>query len=126
MAITTTSASLLRLLQLSSVSLPVGGFSFSQGLEYAIECGWVKNVADTQRWLTVQLHESLARIDLPVLQGAMVALQENDAHRWQNWNDIALANRETKDRGEQQQVQDKNDASKDQMVIHDDWHLVKE
>lgn len=97
MAITTTSASLLRLLQLSSVSLPVGGFSFSQGLEYAIECGWVKNVADTQRWLTVQLHESLARIDLPVLQGAMVALQENDAHRWQNWNDIALANRETKE-----------------------------
>ena len=97
MVITTTSANLLRLLQLSSVSLPVGGFSFSQGLEYAIDIGWVTNVGDTQRWLTVQLHESLARIDLPVLRGAMLALQTDDVPQWQHWNDIALANRETKE-----------------------------
>jgi urease accessory protein len=97
MAITTTSASLLRLLQLSSVSLPVGGFSFSQGLEYAIECGWVSNLEETQDWLTVQLHESVARIDLPVLAGAMKAVAENDDAAWQKWNDIALANRETKE-----------------------------
>ncbi len=97
MAITTTSASLLRLLQLSSVSLPVGGFSFSQGLEYAIDSGWIKNVTDTQHWLTVQLHQSLARIDLPVLKGAMDAIKVGDVERWQAWNDIALANRETKE-----------------------------
>jgi len=97
MAITTTDASLLRLLQLSSVSLPVGGFSFSQGLEYAIEAGWVTNAMQTEEWLEVQLNESIARIDLPVLSGSMTALNKNDIHSWQYWNDIALANRETKE-----------------------------
>jgi urease accessory protein len=97
MAITTTDANLLRLLQLSSVSLPVGGFSFSQGLEYAIEAGWVTNAEQTSEWLSVQLHESIARIDLPILAGAMEALQKDDLSAWQHWNDIALANRETKE-----------------------------
>ncbi len=97
MVITTTSASLLRLLQLSSVSLPVGGFSFSQGLETAIDQGWVRDLAATQQWLTLQLYHSIARIDLPVLRGAMAALAQNDTAQWQAWNDIALANRETKE-----------------------------
>ena len=95
MAITTTSAQLLRLLQLSSVSLPVGGFSFSQGLESAIEQGWIRNQAQTADWLGWQLMESIARIDLPVLFGAMTAMAEDDARGWLVWNDRSLANRET-------------------------------
>lgn len=95
MDITTTSPALLRLLQLSSVSLPVGGFSFSQGMEYAIECGWIKDVAETRCWLSAQLYESVARIDLPVLFCAMSAIKSDDIHAWQRWNDISLANRET-------------------------------
>lgn len=91
--ITTTTNSLMRLLQLSSASLPVGGFSFSQGLESAIEAGWVTNSVETQTWLKTQLIESVARIDLAVLKGAM----ESDANDWTHWNDIALANRETKE-----------------------------
>lgn len=31
----------LRLMQLSSSSLPVGSFTWSQGLEWAVEAGWV-------------------------------------------------------------------------------------
>lgn len=91
--ITTTTNSLLRLMQLSSVSLPVGGFSFSQGLESAIEQGWVSDYEQTRAWLKTQLIESVARIDLAVLQGAMLAEPEE----WSRWNDIALANRETKE-----------------------------
>jgi urease accessory protein len=97
MDITTTSSALLRLLQLSSVSLPVGGFSFSQSLEAAIEHGWVNNSEKTRDWLRLQLHESVARIDLPILLGAMQATEENDELRWRQWNDLALANRETKE-----------------------------
>ena len=41
MPITTTESALLRLLQLSSAALPVGGYSFSQGLEAAAEEGWL-------------------------------------------------------------------------------------
>lgn len=95
MAITTTSAQLLRLLQLSSVSLPVGGFSFSQGLESAIEQGWITNQMQTADWLRWQLMESVARIDLPVLFGAMAAMSDNQADTWRAWNDRSLANRET-------------------------------
>lgn len=97
MDITTTSASLLRLMQLSSASLPVGGFSFSQGMEYAIDAGWVKNSEQTERWISSQLSISIARVDLPVLKGAMYAWQVNDESEWLRWNDIALANRETKE-----------------------------
>lgn len=32
----------LRLMQLASSSLPVGSFTWSQGLEWAVEIGWVK------------------------------------------------------------------------------------
>ena len=34
----------LRLLQLASSSLPVGSFTWSQGLEWAVETGWVNSV----------------------------------------------------------------------------------
>ncbi len=97
MVINTTDASFLRLLQLSSVSLPVGGFSFSQGLEYAIEDGTLTNQQQTQEWLSLQMRESVARVDLPILAGAMLALKSNDLDAWQRWNDISLANRETKE-----------------------------
>ncbi|WP_439135440.1 urease accessory protein UreF [Pseudomaricurvus sp.] len=66
MAITTTDTGLLRLLQLSSVSLPVGGYAFSQGLEYAIEAGWVDSVDSAEAWLELQIHDALARVDLPI------------------------------------------------------------
>lgn len=97
MAITTTDASLLRLLQLSSVSLPVGGFSYSQGLEFAVEMGWVSTAEQTYDWLATQLQESIARVDLPVLLGAMSALQGQDMDQWRSWNNLALANRETRE-----------------------------
>ena len=67
MAITTTEAGLLRLLQLSSASLPVGGYAFSQGLESAIEQRWLNCAEDIGQWLLVQLQQSLARVDLPLL-----------------------------------------------------------
>lgn len=41
---------LLRLMQLISPSLPVGGFTYSQGLEWAVECGWVATPAAFARW----------------------------------------------------------------------------
>ena len=88
---------LLRLLQLSSVSLPVGGFAFSQGLEYAVEKGWVSNMKMTREWIATQLHETQALIDLPVLKGAMLAVQQNDEARWWEWNDLILASRETRE-----------------------------
>ena len=95
MSITTTDAALLRLLQLSSASLPVGGYAFSQGLEYAIDTDWVKNVADTREWLLLQLMESLTQVDCPILLRCHRALQQGNTEQLQYWNHYALACRET-------------------------------
>jgi len=88
---------LARLLQLSSVSLPVGGYAFSQGLEYAIECTWIKKYDDVEEWIRLQLKENLARVDLPILRGVMQSTLEQDWPRFRYLNDLAIASRETKE-----------------------------
>lgn len=88
---------LARLLQLSSVSLPVGGYAFSQGLEYAVECDWLKKVGDVESWITLQLHENIARVDLPILREVMRATEQKDWLRLLQLNDLLLASRETKE-----------------------------
>ncbi len=88
---------LARLLQLSSVSLPVGGFAFSHGLEYAVESGWLKKQADVEQWISLQLSETIARVDLPVLREVMLATTQEDWGHFTFLNDLVLASRETKE-----------------------------
>ena len=57
-----------RLLQLCSANLPVGGFSFSQGLEYATEMNWISCQKSTFDWIELNLHESIARTDLALFK----------------------------------------------------------
>ena len=65
--------SLLLLMWLASPALPVGGFSYSEGLEIAVESGRVTTQAIAADWLADQLHLSLARADLAVLAKAIGA-----------------------------------------------------
>lgn len=97
MDITTTDSSLIRLLQLSSVSLPVGGYSFSQGLEYAIDCGWLRKQDQVYDWLEMQLLHSVAQVDLPLLRLLMQAAHAQDNAEILRLNDLILACRETKE-----------------------------
>lgn len=97
MDITTTDASLIRLLQLSSVSLPVGGYSFSQGMEYAIDVGWLCTKEQVYDWLEMQLLHSVAQVDLPLLGLMMDAASDQNEHELFRLNDLALACRETKE-----------------------------
>lgn len=75
---TTTDAALLQLIWLASPALPVGGFSYSEGLEAAVEAGLVRDEASAGDWLVDQLHLAMARSDLAVLAAA---LQSNDSER---------------------------------------------
>jgi urease accessory protein len=68
--ITPPAAPFLQLLWLASPALPVGGFSYSEGLEAAVDRGSVHDEATATSWLTDQLHLSLARSDLPVAAAA--------------------------------------------------------
>ncbi|MGH1484853.1 MAG: urease accessory protein UreF [Cellvibrionaceae bacterium] len=92
---TITDLSLLRLMQLSSASLPVGGYSFSQGLEYAVDSGWINNQQQTAEWVSLTMFESIAKVDLPLLFRLMDALKESSATDFYQWNATVLACRET-------------------------------
>lgn len=71
-------AALLPLLWLASPALPVGGFSYSEGLEAAVEAGSVRDEASAASWLADQLHLGLARADLALLAQATEAWRERD------------------------------------------------
>lgn len=71
-------SSLLQLMWLASPALPVGGFSYSEGLESAVEAGLVTNEAQAGDWLLDQLTLSLARADLAVAGKAFKAWQRGD------------------------------------------------
>ena len=92
----TAPATLLRLMWLASPALPVGGFSYSEGLEAALDAGRVQGEAAVGDWLLDQLHLSLARADLPACAQAFQAWQAPpDAARLQSLNDWVLATRES-------------------------------
>jgi urease accessory protein len=86
---------LLRLLQLTSPSLPVGAFAYSQGLEWVVETGGVRNARQTLDWISGVLHNGQARLDIPVLIRLHEAWQERDAEAFDDWNQYLLACRTT-------------------------------
>ena len=94
-------ASLLQLIWLASPALPVGGFSYSEGLEAAVEWGGISNEASTTDWLSAQLQLSLARSDLPVIAAALTAWRAEDLARIRELNDWLLQTRETSEMRQQ-------------------------
>ena len=88
-------ATLLRLMWLASPALPVGGFSYSEGLESAVERGRVVDEARTREWLSDQLHLVLARSDLAVASQALAAWNDGDAARIAALNDWVRLTRES-------------------------------
>jgi len=87
--------SMVRLWQLISPALPIGSFSYSQGLEYGIDSGLLKTEDDVQVWLKTQMEYGLAKLDLPVLFRLMQAWKNNDMSSVSNWNEMLLAFRES-------------------------------
>jgi urease accessory protein len=88
-------ASLLQLIWLASPALPVGGFSYSEGLESAVDRAFVATESEASQWLTDQLHLSLARSDLAVVAQAVEAWRQHDMRRIHTLNDWVLHTRET-------------------------------
>ncbi len=88
-------AGLLQILWLASPALPVGGFSYSEGLEAAVDAGQVHDETSAKVWLTDQLHLGLARADLAVVAQAIPAWRQGDLARIQALNQWVLTTRET-------------------------------
>jgi urease accessory protein len=88
---------LLRLLHLASPALPIGAFHFSQGLEYAVECGWVKDEGSALEWIAGLASASLTTLDLPVLERLRSAWRQEDLQGVLRWNAFLIASRETEE-----------------------------
>jgi urease accessory protein len=87
--------SLLQLIWLASPALPVGGFSYSEGLEAAVDKAQVATEKEASDWLTDQLHISLARGDLATMAKAIPAWRRGDIDRVIELNQWVLQTRET-------------------------------
>lgn len=99
MATTTTEPlaplALLRLLQLASPALPIGAFNFSQGLEYAIEAGWVRDEAGARDWILGLMRQGVGTMDVPLLARMHAAWSAGDATAARELSARLLASRET-------------------------------
>lgn len=89
------SRGLLRLLQITSPSFPIGAFAYSQGLEQAAERGFVRDGTTLTDWLAGVLSHSLAATDLPLVAHACEAFSNNDMGEIERLTALALALRET-------------------------------
>ena len=85
---------LIRLLQLASPALPVGAFSYSQGLEAAVESGLFRNAASARRWIADVLAFSIGRSEAPVLLRLTESWLAADVDGVRHWNALFLATRE--------------------------------
>ena len=86
---------LVRLLQLASPALPVGAYTYSQGLEWAVESGAVRHEADAAAWIGDLLEWSLARFEVPLMACQLAAWARGDDGEVVRLNDDFLASRET-------------------------------
>ncbi len=90
-----TDLALTRLFQLISPSLPIGGYTYSQGIEWAVEAGWINSRDDLSDWLSGLLDGSMCYLEIPVLKRMHEAWQNGDLQAVERWNEYLIASRET-------------------------------
>lgn len=88
------SALLLRLLQLASPSLPIGAYTYSQGLESAIEEGIVNDESTARAWITESL-SIIADFEAPIVWRLLKAFSERDSVAVSYWTECYIAARDT-------------------------------
>ncbi|MFZ4535826.1 urease accessory protein UreF [Propionivibrio sp.] len=86
---------LTRLLQLASPALPVGAYTYSQGLEWAVESGRIRDEASAGQWIGDLLEHGIGRFEAPLLVCLMAAWAETDSGEILRLNADFLASRES-------------------------------
>ena len=86
---------LTRLLQLASPALPVGAYSYSGGLESAIEEGSVIDATSAETWLRDVLEFSVGSFELPLFFRMMQAIAADDYLKLAGWNALFASGRES-------------------------------
>lgn len=90
-------SALLRLLQLASPTLPVGAYSYSEGLEYAVHSGWVRDAHGLHEWLRDGLIEGAAQLEAAIVVRVYDAYARGETDWIERWDDWLTAARETEE-----------------------------
>lgn len=93
---------MLRLMQIISQGSPTGAFSYSQGLEWAVEAGWVHNRTTFELWLHEQLQGPLAQQELPLMLRLYNAFSANASEQVVQLAATILSLRETSELREEE------------------------
>jgi len=94
---TLTNPALLRLLQLASPALPVGAYSYSEGLETLIHTGVIQTVDDLEHWIVQELRYGAARLEAAILIRSHRATIAQNFDQVVYWNQWFTAARETEE-----------------------------
>lgn len=86
-----------QLLRLASPQLPIGGYSYSQGLELAVDSGLVHDPESAACWIRDQLLLNLARFEAPLLLAHCEAAARDDWHELKALAERHRASRETRE-----------------------------
>ncbi len=90
-----TDSKLLTLLQLSSPALPIGAYSYSEGIETLATQGKIATGADLLHWLSQELGSGSIRLETAILRWSFIAANQSDFEALTRWNQWLSALRET-------------------------------
>ncbi|MBK1988124.1 urease accessory protein UreF [Sphaerospermopsis aphanizomenoides BCCUSP55] len=95
--ITLTNFHFLSILQLASPALPVGAYSYSEGLEMLVENGTISNSKNLKDWLEAELKYGSIRLDAAVMMRGLQAANLGDWEGIKRWNLWLSAVRDTEE-----------------------------
>ena len=81
------------ILQLTSPALPVGAYAYSNGLEFAVNEGWVHDSDSAQRWIDELATNNICMLDLPVLLRLHECWHSSDLSQIRYWAQFLNASR---------------------------------
>lgn len=88
---------ILNLMRLTSPSLPIGAFAYSQGLEFACDQEWINDEKTAHEWIAGLMRNSQTHLDLPILVRVYNAWKDSSHHEVKYWSQYLLASRESQE-----------------------------
>lgn len=90
-------STLLYLLQIASSTLPIGAYSYSEGLEWLVETNQVNSSDSLKNWINQELVYGTIRVESAVMLRIIQGFDSKNYQDLKYWNDWLTAARETEE-----------------------------